>query len=316
MSEFNSNTGQGETNGRNKFLDLLKDVEEKVGAKLLGDPFVFGSQVDKAFYCDDPKNKVSPRGVATEIPTHWYNTIADLLIKPPPPLHPKTFAPLQPQDLSHLFPDELIKQETSSEQFIVIPDEVVHIYRLWCPTPLIRAKRLEKLLDTPARIYYKYEGVSPAGSHKPDTAVPQVWYNAQQGVKNVVTETGAGQWGSSLAFACSLFGLNCEGVWDFLLSTYLLSIIKELSSFEWAIKFARLEGLIPAPEPTHAIAAAIREALHCKESGESKVILMAMCGHGHFDLPAYEKYLQGAMVDLSFSEDKIQASLAKIPQLS
>ncbi|GJZ29215.1 retrotransposon protein, putative, ty1-copia subclass [Tanacetum coccineum] len=288
MSEFNSNTGQGETNGRNKFLDLLKDVEEKVyskssfiysGAKLLGDPFVFGSQVDKAFYCDDPKNKVSPRGVATKIPTHWYNTIADLPIKPPPPLHPKTFAPLQPQDLSHLFPNELIKQETSSEQFIVIPDEVVDIYRLWCPTPVIRAKRLEKLLDTPARIYYKYEGVSPAGSHKPNTAVPQ-------------------------------------GVWDFLLSTYLLSIIKELSSFEWAIKFARLEGLIPTPEPTHVIAAAIREALHCKESGESKVILMVMCGHGHFNLPAYEKYLQGAMVDLSFSEDKIQASFVKIPQLS
>ncbi|KAI7744192.1 hypothetical protein M8C21_020810 [Ambrosia artemisiifolia] len=411
--------------------------------------------------------------VPTEIPTHWYNIIADLPIKPPPPLHPKTFEPLQPQDLSHLFPDELIKQETTNERFIVIPDEVVDIYRLWRPTPLIRAKRLEKLLGTPARIYYKYEGVSPAGSHKPNTAVPQVWYNAQQGVKNIVTETGAGQWGSSLAFATSLFGLNCE-VWQvrasydqkpyrkLMMQTWgatvhpspsditesgrrilkmdpsspgslgiaiseavevaannedtkyclgsvlnhvllhqtvigeecikqmealgetpdviigctgggsnfaglcfpfireklkgkinpliraveptacpsltrgglryhgmapLISHIYELGfmeaiaipqieCFQGAIQFARSEGLIPAPEPTHAIAAAIREALHCKESGESKVILMAMCGHGHFDLPAYEKYLQGAMVDLSFSEDKMQASLANIPHMS
>nr|XP_043631090.1 tryptophan synthase beta chain 2 [Erigeron canadensis] len=448
---------------------------------------------------------LSPRAAPTEIPTHWYNIIADLPIKPPPPLHPKTHAPLQPQDLSHLFPDELIKQEISSERFIAIPDEVVDIYRLWRPTPLIRAKRLEKLLDTPARIYYKYEGVSPAGSHKPNTAVPQVWYNAQQGVKNIVTETGAGQWGSSLAFACSLFGLNCE-VWqvrasydqkpyrklmmqtwgatvhpspsnitesgrkilemdpsspgslgiaiseavemaalnedtkyclgsvlnhvllhqtvigeecikqmealgetpdviigctgggsnfaglcfpfireklkgkinpliraveptacpsltkgvyaydygdtagmtplmkmhtlghDFIpdpihsgglryhgmapLISHLYELgfmeaiaIPQIECFQGAIQFARTEGLIPAPEPTHAIAAAIREALQCKESGESKVILMAMCGHGHFDLPAYEKYLQGSMVDLSFSEDRIQVSLANIPHL-
>ncbi|KAM0022515.1 putative hydro-lyase [Helianthus debilis subsp. tardiflorus] len=444
--------------------------------------------------------------VPTEIPTHWYNIIADLPIKPPPSLHPKTFQPLQPQDLSHLFPDELIKQETTNERFILIPDEVVDIYRLWRPTPLLRAKRLEKLLDTPARIYYKYEGVSPAGSHKPNTAVPQVWYNAQQGVKNIVTETGAGQWGSSLAFATSLFGLNCE-VWqvrasydqkpyrklmmqtwgatvhpspsditesgrrilkmdpsspgslgiaiseavevaannedtkyclgsvlnhvllhqtvigeeciqqmealgetpdviigctgggsnfaglcfpfireklkgkinpviraveptacpsltrgvyaydygdtaqltplmkmhtlghDFIpdpihsgglryhgmapLISHIYALgfmeaiaIPQIECFQGAIQFARSEGLIPAPEPTHVIAAAIREALHCKESGESKVILMAMCGHGHFDLPAYEKYLQGEMVDLSFSEDKIQASLANVPHMS
>ncbi|KAL4577352.1 hypothetical protein LXL04_013461 [Taraxacum kok-saghyz] len=449
-------------------------------------------------------SSLRPNAVATV--THWYNIIADLPTKPPPYLHPKTFAPLAPQDLSHLFPEELIKQEASNERFIAIPDEVIDIYRLWRPTPLIRAKRLEKLLDTPARIYYKYEGVSPAGSHKPNTAVPQVWYNAQQGVKNVVTETGAGQWGCSLAFASSLFGLNCE-VWqvrasydqkpyrklmmetwgakvhpspsnvtesgrrilgmdpsspgslgiaiseavevaglnedtkyclgsvlnhvllhqtvigeecikqmeafgetpdviigctgggsnfaglcfpfireklkgkinpviraveptacpsltkgvyaydfgdtakltplmkmhtlghDFIpdpihsgglryhgmapLISHLYELgfmeaiaIPQIECFRGGIQFARSEGLIPAPEPTHAIAAAIREALHCKESGESKVILMAMCGHGHFDLPAYEKYLQGAMVDLSFSEDNMQASLAHIPHLT
>ncbi|KAK9091074.1 hypothetical protein Sjap_024251 [Stephania japonica] len=440
-----------------------------------------------------------------DIPRQWYNLVADLAVKPLPPLHPKTFKPIVPEDLAPLFPDELIMQEASNERFIDIPDEVVDIYKLWRPTPLIRAKRLEKLLDTPARIYYKYEGVSPAGSHKPNTAVPQVWYNAKQGVKNVVTETGAGQWGSSLAFACSLFGLNCE-VWQVRASydqkpyrklmmqtwgakvhpspsnitksgrkmlqmdpmspgslgiaiseavevaaanadtkyclgsvlnhvllhqtvigeecikqmeelgespdiiigctgggsnfagltfpfireklkgkinpviraveptacpsltkgvyTYdygdtagmtplmkmhslghdfipdpihagglryhgmapLISHVYDLGfmealaipqteCFQGAIQFARTEGLIPAPEPTHAIAATIREALRCKEFGEEKVILMAMCGHGHFDLPAYEKYLQGKMVDLSFADEKMQASVSKIPQI-
>lgn len=439
------------------------------------------------------------------IPHQWYNLIADLPVKPPPPLHPKTFEPVKPEDLSPLFPNELIKQEASNEQFIDIPEEVRDIYQLWRPTPLIRAKRLEKLLDTPARIYFKYEGVSPAGSHKPNSAVPQVWYNAQEGVKNVVTETGAGQWGSALAFACSLFGLNCE-VWQvrasydqkpyrkLMMQTWgakvhpspsnatdagrrilqmdpgspgslgiaiseavevaaknadtkyclgsvlnhvllhqtvigeecikqmeaigetpdviigctgggsnfaglsfpfireklkgkinpliraveptacpsltrgiyaydygdtagltplmkmhtlghdfvpdpihsgglryhgmapLISHVYELGfmeaiaipqieCFQGAIKFARSEGLIPAPEPTHAIAATIREALHCRETGEPKVILMAMCGHGHFDLPAYEKYLEGSMVDLSFAEENMHASLANIPQL-
>ncbi|CAL9136888.1 uncharacterized protein LOC135631960 [Musa acuminata AAA Group] len=440
-----------------------------------------------------------------EIPRQWYNVVADLPIKPPPALHPKTHKPLKHEDLSPLFPDELIRQELSDDRFIPIPDEVIDIYKLWRPTPLIRAKRLEKLLGTPAKIYYKYEGTSPAGSHKPNTAVPQAWYNAQQGVKNVVTETGAGQWGSSLAFACSLFGLNCE-VWQVRASydqkpyrklmmqtwgaqvhpspssvtntgrkilqedpsspgslgiaiseavevaathedtkyclgsvlnhvllhqtligeeclsqlealgetpdviigctgggsnfggltfpfiremlkgrmdpliravepaacpsltegvyTYdygdtagmtplmkmhtlghdfvpdpihagglryhgmapLISHVYEMGfmeaiaipqteCFQAALQFARTEGLIPAPEPTHAIAAAIREALHCKDTGEEKVILMAMCGHGHFDLAAYEKYLQGNMVDLSHSNEKVQASLAAIPHI-
>ncbi|THU44427.1 hypothetical protein C4D60_Mb02t07260 [Musa balbisiana] len=440
-----------------------------------------------------------------EIPRQWYNVVADLPLKPPPALHPKTHKPLKHEDLSPLFPDELIRQEVSDDRFIPIPDDVIDIYKLWRPTPLIRAKRLEKLLGTPAKIYYKYEGTSPAGSHKPNTAVPQAWYNAQQGVKNVVTETGAGQWGSSLAFACSLFGLNCE-VWQVRASydqkpyrklmmqtwgaqvhpspssitnagrkilqedplspgslgiaiseavevaathedtkyclgsvlnhvllhqtiigeeclsqleavgetpdviigctgggsnfggltfpfiremlkgrmdpliravepaacpsltegvyTYdygdtagmtplmkmhtlghdfvpdpihagglryhgmapLISHVYEMGfmeaiaipqteCFQAALQFARTEGLIPAPEPTHAIAAAIREALHCKDTGEEKVILMAMCGHGHFDLAAYEKYLQGNMVDLSYSNEKVQASLAAIPHI-
>ncbi|RWW70304.1 hypothetical protein BHE74_00022019 [Ensete ventricosum] len=388
-----------------------------------------------------------------EIPRQWYNLVADLPLKPPPALHPKTHKPLKHEDLSPLFPDELIRQEVSDDRFIPIPDEVIDVYKL--------AKRLEKLLETPAKIYYKYEGTSPAGSHKPNTAVPQAWYNAQQGVKNVVTETGAGQWGSALAFACSLFGLNCE-VWQVrasydqkpyrklmmqtwgarvhpspssvtnagrkilqedpsssgslgiaiseavevaathedtkyclgsVLNHVLLhqtiigeeclsqleavgetpdviigctgggsnfggltfpfiremlkgrmdpliravepaacpSLTKGVYTYDYGDTagmtplmkmhtlghdfFARTEGLIPAPEPAHAIAAAIREALHCKDTGEEKVILMAMCGHGHFDLAAYEKYLQGTMVDLSYSNEKVQASLAAIPRL-
>ncbi|MBA0618029.1 hypothetical protein Godav_027424 [Gossypium davidsonii] len=451
------------------------------------------------------RSAINVNSTAIEIPHQWYNLVPDLAIKPPPPLHPKTFEPVKPEDLSPLFANELIKQEVTDERFIDIPEEVIDVYRLWRPTPLIRAKRLEKLLDTPARIYYKYEGVSPAGSHKPNTAVPQVYYNAQQGVKNVVTETGAGQWGSSLAFACSLFGLGCE-VWQvrasydqkpyrkLMMQTWgakvhpspsdithagrkilqmdpsspgslgiaiseaveiaaanddtkyclgsvlnhvllhqtvigeecirqmeaigetpdliigctgggsnfaglsfpfireklkgkinpviravepaacpsltkgvyaydfgdtagmtplmkmhtlghdfipdpihagglryhgmapLISHVHELGfmeaisipqteCFQGAIRFARSEGIIPAPEPTHAIAATIREAVRCRESGESKVILMAMCGHGHFDLASYEKYLQGSLVDLSFEEEKIKESLAKVPQV-
>jgi tryptophan synthase beta chain len=137
-----------------------------------------------------------------DIPTRWYNIQADLKTPLPPPLHPGTHQPLGPADLAPLFPMELIKQEMSRERWIAIPDEVRDVYRLWRPTPLYRAHRLEKALDTPARIYYKYEGVSPAGSHKPNTAVAQVYYNKQEGVQRLSTETGAGQWGSSLAMAC------------------------------------------------------------------------------------------------------------------
>ncbi|ONK70217.1 uncharacterized protein A4U43_C05F31470 [Asparagus officinalis] len=451
------------------------------------------------------KSSVTVRN-SVNIPKQWYNLVADLPLKPPPALHPQTHKPLKPEDLSPLFPDELIAQEITDDRYIEIPDEVIDIYGLWRPTPLLRAKRLEKLLDTPARIYYKYEGTSPAGSHKPNTAVPQAYYNARQGVKNVVTETGAGQWGSSLAFASSLFGLNCE-VWQvrasydqkpyrkLMMQTWgakvhpspsnvtdsgrkileidpsspgslgmaiseavevavkntdtkyclgsvlnhvllhqtiigeecleqlevigevpdviigctgggsnfggltfpfirekmkgninpviravepsacpsltkgvyaydygdtvgmtplmkmhtlghdfvpdpihagglryhgmapLISHVYELGfmealaipqteCFQAALQFARTEGIIPAPEPTHAIAAAIREALNCKETGEEKVILMAMCGHGHFDLAAYDKYLQGNMIDLSFSLEKVKASLASVPHVT
>jgi tryptophan synthase beta chain len=143
-----------------------------------------------------------------EMPRQWYNIQADLPKPLPPYLHPGTKQPIGPQDLAALFPMELIKQEVSTDRWVDIPDEVREIYKLWRPAPLFRAKRLEKLLDTPAKIYYKYEGVSPAGSHKPNTAIAQAYYNKKEGVKRLTTETGAGQWGSALALACNMMGLE------------------------------------------------------------------------------------------------------------
>ncbi|MFU8841363.1 MAG: TrpB-like pyridoxal-phosphate dependent enzyme, partial [Nitriliruptoraceae bacterium] len=137
----------------------------------------------------------------SELPTHWYNVVADLPEPPPPPLHPATHEPIGPDALAPLFPMGLIEQEVATERFIEIPEPVREVYRLWRPAPLYRAWNLEKLLDTPARIYFKYEGVSPAGSHKPNTAVPQAYYNKAFGIKKLTTETGAGQWGSALSLA-------------------------------------------------------------------------------------------------------------------
>ena len=144
-----------------------------------------------------------------EMPKRWYNIQADLPFPGSPPLHPGTKQPIGPQDLAPLFPMELIKQEVSQERYIDIPSPVQDALRLWRPTPLMRASRLERELKTTAKIYYKYEGVSPAGSHKPNTAVAQAFYNKAEGTKRLSTETGAGQWGSALAFASKLFGLEC-----------------------------------------------------------------------------------------------------------
>ena len=441
----------------------------------------------------------------SEIPTHWYNVVADLPAPPPPPLHPGTHEPIGPDDLSALFPMALIEQEVSAERYIEIPQEVREVYELWRPSPLFRAKRLERLLDTPARIYFKYEGVSPAGSHKPNTAVPQAYYNAAEGTKRLTTETGAGQWGSALAFATAQFGLECE-VWQVAASfqqkpyrasmirtwgatihsspsdltdagrailaqdpdspgslgiaiseavetamqdegtkyalgsvlnhvllhqtvigeealkqlakvgeepdlivgctgggsnfaglafpflrekmagrmsphvlavepaacptftkgeyrydfgdvagmtplvkmhtlghdfvpdpihagglryhamSPLLSHMRELDlfdaealpqsvCFDAAVQFARAEGIVPAPEPSHALAAAIREAEACKETGEEKVILTALCGHGHFDMAAYDDYFAGNLVDHDYPEEKVREAMARVPQI-
>jgi tryptophan synthase beta chain len=439
----------------------------------------------------------------SEMPRQWYNIVPDLPSPPPPPLHPGTREPVGPGDLAPLFPTALIMQEVSPDRFIDIPEPVVDVYRLWRPTPLFRARRLEKDLGTPARIYYKYEGVSPAGSHKPNTAVPQAYYNAAEGVKKLTTETGAGQWGSALAFACAVFGLECE-VWQvrasydqkpyrrLLMESYgakvhpspsdvtqagkailaehpdstgslgiaiseavemaagdpatryslgsvlnhvlmhqtvigeeaikqlaqagdtpdlivgctgggsnfsglifpflreklagtmnpvlravepaacpsftrgvyaydfgdtagmtpllkmhtlghdfipdpihagglryhgmspLLSHIYELGlieavakpqseCFEAGLRFARTEGILPAPEPTHAVAACIEEALRCKETGEEKVILTALCGHGLLDLPAYSAFQAGQVQDLELPAQAVQDALDRLP---
>jgi len=143
-----------------------------------------------------------------QIPQYWYNLMADLPSPPPPVLHPGTLKPIGPDDLAPLFPMSLIMQEVTTEREVQIPEPVRQVYRQWRPSPLYRARRLEKALDTPARIYYKYEGVSPAGSHKPNTAVPQAFFNREAGVKKISTETGAGQWGSALSFAGALFGIE------------------------------------------------------------------------------------------------------------
>ncbi|HEU5476067.1 MAG TPA: TrpB-like pyridoxal phosphate-dependent enzyme [Actinophytocola sp.] len=439
----------------------------------------------------------------SELPTTWYNIVPDLPAPPPPPLHPGTGQPVGPDDLAPLFPQALIAQEVSTDRYIDIPGEVLDVYRLWRPSPLFRAHRLERALGTPARIYYKYEGVSPVGSHKPNTAVPQAFYNAAEGVARLTTETGAGQWGSALAFACAGFGLDCE-VWQvrasyeqkpyrkIMMETYgatvhpspsdrtragravlaenpdstgslgiaiseavemaagdptaryalgsvlnhvlmhqtvigeeavrqfelagdrpdlivgctgggsnfgglvfpflreklagritpviravepaacpsltrgvyaydfgdtagltpllkmhtlghgfvpdpihagglryhgmspLLSHIVELGlvdavaipqneCFAAGVRFARAEGILPAPEPTHALAECIREALRCKETGEEKVILTALCGHAHLDLPAYASYLAGEMVDRELPAAELAEALEHLP---
>ncbi|VAX34750.1 Tryptophan synthase (indole-salvaging), partial [hydrothermal vent metagenome] len=144
----------------------------------------------------------------SEIPSKWYNIMADMPNLPGPPLHPATKEPIGPDDLAAIFPMSLIEQEVSTERWIDIPEEVMNAYALWRPSPLYRARRLEEALGTPAKIYYKYEGVSPAGSHKPNTSIPQAYYNKEAGIKRIATETGAGQWGSAMALAGSLFGVD------------------------------------------------------------------------------------------------------------
>lgn len=439
----------------------------------------------------------------SRIPKYWYNIQADLPVPAPPVLHPGTMQPVGPQDLAPLFPMAIIQQEVTTEREVEIPQEVREIYRLWRPAPLYRAHRLEKALGTPAKIFYKYEGVSPAGSHKPNTAVPQAFYNAAEGVKRLTTETGAGQWGTSLSFAGNLFGLEvlvfqvrvsydqkpyrravmetygarclpspstetefgrsvlaqrpdhpgslgiaiseavelaaqredtkyslgsvlnhvlmhqtvigiesieqlhmantepdvvvgCTGggsnfagiafpfigqglrggkkprivavepaacpsltrgkyAYDFgdtghmtplakmhtLGSTFtppgfhagglryhgmapLVSHLRNLNlieavaytqgeCFSAGVLFARAEGIVPAPEANHAIKGAVEEALRCKREGRSETILFNLCGHGHFDMTAYQKYFSGELKDEAYDEKELAMALSGLP---
>ncbi len=177
-----------------------------------------------------------------DAPGRWYNINADLPAlgaELPPVLHPGTGKPVGPDDLAPLFPMELIMQEVSAERYIDIPDEVQDIYRLWRPTPLYRAHRWEKALDTPAKIYYKYEGVSPSGSHKPNTAVAQAYYNAKEGTRRITTETGAGQWGSALSFACQLFGIECK--------VYMVRVSYQQKPYRRILMEAMGATVVPSP---------------------------------------------------------------------
>ena len=439
------------------------------------------------------------------LPKAWYNLAADLPVPLPAPLHPATGKPIGPDDLAPIFPMAVIQQEVSTERWIDIPEPVREVYRLWRPAPLVRARRLEKALGTPAKIYFKYEGVSPAGSHKPNTSVPQAFYNKEEGVKRLTTETGAGQWGSSLAFAGSLFGLEVEvfmvkisyhqkpyrralmetygatciaspsdmtesgrailaknpdstgslgiaiseaveravarddtkyalgsvlnhvllhqtimgeeamaqmemagdepdviigctgggsnfaglafpyireklkgknvrivavepascptltkGVYAYdygdtghltplvkmhtLGSTFMppgfhagglryhgmapmVSHVKELGliearaypqtvCFEAAVTFARNEGIVPAPESSHAVRAAIDEALRCKAEGRAETILFSLSGHGHFDMQAYTDYFAGKLQDVPYDEAALTEALNDLPQVA
>jgi len=174
-----------------------------------------------------------------EMPTRWYNVLSDLPFPPSPPIHPATKQPIGPADLAPLFPMALIAQEVSQERYIDIPEPVQEAYRLWRPTPLYRARRLEQALGTTARIYYKYEGVSPAGSHKPNTAVAQAFYNKTEGTKRLTTETGAGQWGSALAYAANLFGLECM--------IYMVRISYEQKPYRKSLMHVWGADVVPSP---------------------------------------------------------------------
>ncbi|OGO49936.1 MAG: TrpB-like pyridoxal-phosphate dependent enzyme [Chloroflexi bacterium RBG_16_68_14] len=176
-----------------------------------------------------------------DIPEAWYNIVADLPSPPPAVIHPATRQPIGPEDLAPLFPMALIAQEVAADRYIPIPEEVREVYRLYRPTPLFRAHRLERTLDTPARIYYKYEGVSPAGSHKPNTAIAQAYYNKAEGVKRLATETGAGQWGSALAMACSFFGLE--------LKVYMVKVSYQQKPYRRSMMQVWGAAVVPSPSP-------------------------------------------------------------------
>lgn len=222
-----------------------------------------------------------------EIPENWYNILADMPNKPLPPLHPESQQPIGAEHLAPLFPSELIKQEVSTDRWITIPDEVREIYRLWRPSPLYRAYGLEKALDTPAKIYYKYEGVSPAGSHKSNTAVAQAYYNKLDGVKKITTETGAGQWGSALSFACQHFGLDCEVYMvkasyyqkpyrKMIMQTYGAEVIPSPSQ-QTAVG---REILAKDPETTGSLGMAISEAIEAAlQREDSKYALGSVLNH-------------------------------------
>ncbi|MEW6524126.1 MAG: TrpB-like pyridoxal phosphate-dependent enzyme [Bacillota bacterium] len=188
----------------------------------------------------------------SDLPTAWYNLAADVDLKLAPPLHPATLQPLGPDDLAPLFPPSLIQQEMCTDRLVDIPGQVLDVYRLYRPTPLVRARRLELALGTPARIYYKYEGVSPAGSHKPNTAIAQAYYNRRDGTKRLTTETGAGQWGSALSMACSFFDLEC--------TVYMVRVSYEQKPYRRSLMGVYGAKVLASPSPETSVGRAFLEA--------------------------------------------------------
>ncbi|HSS56785.1 MAG TPA: pyridoxal-phosphate dependent enzyme, partial [Solirubrobacteraceae bacterium] len=198
-----------------------------------------------------------------DIPRAWYNILADAPSPPQPPLHPGTGQPIGPDDLAPLFPIDLIMQEVSTEREIAIPEEVIDVLRLWRPTPLYRAHRLERALGTRSRIYYKYEGVSPAGSHKPNTAVAQAYYNAKAGRRRIATETGAGQWGSSMALACGYFGLECK--------VYMVRVSYDQKPYRRMMMETWGASVVPSPsQDTNAGRAMLEQHPDARERGAGR----------------------------------------------
>ncbi len=224
-----------------------------------------------------------------QIPTAWFNVIPSMPTPLSPPLHPGTKQPIGPDDLAPLFPMALIEQEVTSAEYVDIPGKVLDVYRMYRPTPLIRAKRLEKALETPARIYYKYEGVSPAGSHKPNTAIAQAYYNKAEKVKRLATETGAGQWGSALAMACSFFGLKCQVF--MVKASYHQKPGRRVMMETWGAR------VTPSPS-TEAEAGKKILAGDADSPGSLGIAISEASGHGLLDLKAYEDFLSGDLMDV------------------
>ena len=259
-----------------------------------------------------------------EMPKAWYNVRADMKNKPAPLLNPGTGEPMGFDDLRPVFCDELIKQELDNDTaYIPIPQEIRDFYKMYRPSPLVRAYCLEEKLQTPAKIYYKFEGNNTSGSRKLNSAIAQAYYAKQQGLKGVTTETGAGQWGTALSMACAYLGLDCK--------VYMVKVSYEQKPFRREVMRTYGASVTPSPSmetnigkailaehpgTTGSLGCAISEALKCKETGEEQTIVFGLTGTGYFDMVAYEKFHNGEMSDYIPSDEELAASFAQLPKVS
>ena len=253
----------------------------------------------------------------------WYNVRADMKVKPAPLRNPATGAPMSFDDLRPVFCDELIRQELDNDdREIPIPDEIRDFYKMYRPSPLVRAYCLEKQLQTPAKIYYKFEGNNTSGSHKLNSAIAQAYYAKQQGLRGVTTETGAGQWGTALSMACAYLGLDCK--------VYMVKCSYEQKPFRREVMRTYGASVTPSPSTeteigrrilaehpgtTGSLGCAISEAVKCRETGEAKTIVFGLTGTGYFDMVAYEKFHNGEMSDFIPTDAQLAESFASLPQV-